>query len=290
MTSGALADAVLAVLARDRDVTASEAAAIARLAAVDDAVAEVQLDPPDGALVPVIGFAAPGTRALLGEPALDGWLDAIAPSASQWGIKLGAPRQIYARGRFEAAQAAEVVTACTSDELARSLAVVGAEAFSMLGVELDRGAITHHVGYVAVVGAAPAEALAAARGVPLTEEPSTHAASGGRALRERQALGDAGRAFSAHAALPAFRTFLAPAREWLHLSWDLATATGLFKIDAGPRRSADAITLAHQLGLDGAALAARLAALQLGDPSHVGLRIGAPPSRALALYFRITAS
>lgn len=248
-----LADAVLAVLARDRSVTGAEASAIARLASADGAVAEVQLDPPAGALAPLIGFAAPGTRALLDEPALAPWLDAIAPAASHWGAKLGAPRQVYARGRFDAAHAAAVAHASPAG-VARMLAVTGAGVFSMLGVELDRGAIVRHVGYVAITGARPAEALATARGV-----------TGELAL-------------------------LAPAQEALHLSWDLATSMGPFKVDAGPRRAVDALALARRLGLDGPALAARLAALGLGDPSHVGLRIGAPPARSLALYFRVTAS
>jgi hypothetical protein len=50
------------------------------------------------------------------------------------------------------------------------------------------------------------------------------------------------------------------------------------------------VAIATALGLDGAALEARLATLGLRDPSHVGLRIGAPAARALALYFRVTAS
>jgi hypothetical protein len=57
----------------------------------------------------------------------------------------------------------------------------------------------------------------------------------------------------------------------------------------GPRPVTEALAIAGALGLDRAALAARLATLRLGDPSHVGLRIGAPAARALALYFRITA-
>jgi hypothetical protein len=248
-----LADAVLAVLARDRDVSRAEAVAIERLASPADAVAEVQLDPPHGALAPVIGFAARGTRPLLDEPALGPWLDAVAMDASHWGIKLGAPRQVYARGRFEVSQAAAVAHASAAD-LERMLAATGAGAFAMLGVELDGDGIGRHIGYVAVTGARPAEALAAARGV------------------------------AADLAL------LAPAQEALHLSWDLATATGPCKIDVGPRRIADAIAIATGLGLDGDALAARLSALRLGDPSHLGLRIGAAPARALALYFRITAS
>lgn len=243
---------MLAVLARDRGVAAAEVEAITRLAAVDDAVAEVQLDPPHGALAAVIGFAAAGTRSLLAEPALERWLDAIAPAASHWGVKLGASRQAYARGRFDAAQAA-AIAAQPPDELARALAVTGAASFSMLGVDVDGGAIARHVGYVAVSGAAAVEALAAARGVScdvgLLAEPG-----------------------------------------WLHLSWDLATSSGPFKLDAGSRPAADALALGARLGLDAGALAARLATLRLGDPSHVGLRVGAEPMRALALYFRVTAS
>jgi hypothetical protein len=242
------------MLARDRDVTAAEADAIARLAAVDGAVAEVQLDPPHGALVAVLGFAAPAARSLLAAPGLARWLDAIAPDASHWGVKLGAPRQVYARGRFDAAQAVALGAQTRAADLERLLAVTGAGVFSMLGVEHDGGAIVRHVGYVAITGAQAVEALAAARGVP------------------------------ADVAL------LAPGPGWLHLSWDLATSTGPFKIDAGARPAGDAIALATRLGLDGAALASRLAALGLGDPSHVGLRIGAAPARALALYFRVTAS
>ena len=252
MPSG-LADAVLAVLARDRAVSEAEAAAIARLAAPEDAVAEVQLDPPHGSLAPVIGFAAPGTRAVLaevaGEAAIGGWLDAIAPSASHWGVKLGGVRQIYARGRFDAAQAAALAGA----DVAAALAVTGAASFAMLGVELA-AAITRHVGYVAVSGARGAAALATARGVagPIAA--------------------------------------LAPDQAWLHLSWDLATTHGPFKLDAGPHQLGAALAFAGALGLDRDALAARLAQLGLGHPSHVGLRVGAPAARALALYFRITAS
>jgi len=249
-----LADAVLAVLARDRAVSDAEAAMIARLAAPQDAVAEVQLDPPHGALAPVIGFAAAGTRAVIaevaGEAVIGAWLDAIAPSASHWGVKLGGVQQIYARGRFEAAQAKVLAGV----DVSMALAVTGAASFAMLGVELDGGAITRHVGYVAVSGARGATALATARGVtgPIAA--------------------------------------LAPDQAWLHLSWDLATTHGPFKLDAGPHQLGDALALAGALGLDRDALAARLARLGLGNPSHVGLRVGAPAARGLALYFRITAS
>jgi hypothetical protein len=268
--STGLAAAVLAVLARDRDVATADVEAITRLAAPADAVAEVQLDPPHGALVPVIGFAAADTRPLLAEvaeaasaasdraaepataPALR-WLDAIAPSASHWGVKLGATRQIYARGHFDAAQAAALGGHRAAD-LDRLLAVTGVAHFAMVGIELADGAIARHVGYVAVTGGRAADALAAARGVAGNVD------------------------------------LLAFAQGWLHLSWDLATATGPFKIDAGPHQLVEAMTIAAALGLDHVALEARLAALRLGAPSHVGLRIGAPSSRALALYFRVTAS
>jgi hypothetical protein len=265
-----LADAVLAVLARDRPVPAAEAAAIAMLAAPDDAVAEVQLDPPDGALAAVIGFAAPGTRAVIAgtvsgtgredalAPALTRWLDALEPHARHWGIKLGAPHQLYVRGRFEAPLAASVAAPGRAAELDRGLAAAGASHFAMLGVELAGGAITRHVGYVAVTDPRAAAALAAARGVT--------------------------------GSIAADLALLAPGAAWTHLSWDLATPAGPVKVDVGARPAAEAMAIAARLGLDGAALAARLAALGLGDPSHVGLRLGAPPTRALTLYFRVTAS
>ncbi len=262
-----LADALLAVVARDRPVPAAEAAAIAGLAAPDDAVAEVQLDPPEGALAAVIGFAAPGTRAVLAEAAgadaeidagLTRWLDAVEPHASHWGIKLGATHQLYARGRFEATLAAAIATPARAAELDRLLAAAGAPCFHMLGVDLAGGAIARHVGYIAVADPQAAVRVAAARGL-------TGSVAGDLAL-------------------------LAPGAAWTHLSWDLATATGPIKVDVGARPAAEAIAVAARLGLDGAALAARLAALGLGDPSHVGLRLGVPPARAFALYFRVTAS
>lgn len=266
-----LADAVLAVLARDRPVPAAEAAAVARLAAPDHAVAEVQLDPPDGALAAVIGFAAPGTRALLAgaagtetaiDAALTRWLDAVAPDARHWGLKLVAAHQLYVRGRFEATLAAAIAAPDHAAELERMLAVAGASHFDMLGIELAGGAIAHHVGYVAVSDPRAAARLAAARGLSAGLTGS---------VADDLALLDPGAA-------------------WTHLSWDLATATGPIKVDVGARPAAEAIAIAARLGLDGAALAARLAALGLGDPSHVGLRLGLPPGRALALYFRVTAS
>lgn len=286
-----LADAVLAVIARARDVPAVEASAIARLAAPDDAVAEVQLDPPGGTLAPVIGFAAHGTRSLLTEaaadaapnapdtapdartssatdatnaapaPALSRWLDAIAPHASHWGMKLGPTRQLYARGRFDAAFAAALGAGAPA-ELARLLAATGASWFAMLGVDLAGGAIARQVGYVAVSEARAATALAAARGVTTG---ITGSAADDLAL-------------------------LAAGQAWMHLSWDLATSAGPFKADVGARQASEAIAIATRLGLDGAALASRLPALGLGDPSHVGLRLGVEPGRALALYFRVTAS
>lgn len=268
-----LADAVLAVLGRDRPVPAAEAAAVARLAAPDDAVAEVQLDPPDGALAAVIGFAAPGTRAVLAgagtgaeiDAALTRWLDAVAPHARHWGLKLVAAHQLYVRGRFEATLAAAGTAPGApgrAAELERLLAVAGASHFDMLGIELAGGAIVRHVGYVAVSDPRAAARLAAVRGLSAGLTGS---------VADDLAL-------------------LAPGAAWTHLSWDLATATGPIKVDVGARPAAETIAIAARLGLDGAVLAARLAALGLGDPSHVGLRLGLPPGRALALYFRVTAS
>jgi hypothetical protein len=269
-----LADAVLAVLARDRPVPAAEAAAIAVLAAPGDAVAEVQLDPPDGALAAVIGFAAPGTRAVIAgaasgaergaalAPGLTRWLDALAPHARHWGIKLGAAHQLYVRGRFEAPLAASVAPPARAGELDHLLAAAGASCFAMLGIELAGGAIARHVGYVAVTDPRAAAALAAARGL-------------------RAGL---------TGSIAADLALLAPGAAWTHLSWDLATPAGPVKVDVGARPAAEAMSIAARLGLDGAALAARLAALGLRDPSHVGLRLGAPATRALALYFRVTAS
>ena len=60
------------------------------------------------------------------------------------------------------------------------------------------------------------------------------------------------------------------------------------KADVGARPRAFALALAARLGHDPARLAARLDALGLAAPSHVGLRLGAPAARALTLYFRIT--
>jgi len=269
-----LADAVLAVLARDRAVPAAEAGAIAVLAAPDDAVAEVQLDPPDGALAALIGFAAPGTRAVIDRaasgaqidaalaPALTRWLDALAPHARHWGIKLGASPQLYVRGRFEVPLAASVAAPGRAGALDHGLAAAGASHFAMLGVELAGGAIARHVGYVAVTDPQAAAALAAARGL-------TAGVTG---------------------SIAADLALLAPGTAWTHLSWDLATPAGPVKVDVGARPAGEAIALAARFGLDGGALAARLAALGLGDPSHVGLRLGAPSARALALYFRVTAS
>lgn len=238
-----LAEALLAVLARDHAIAAGEAAAIRRLAAPADAVAEVQLDP-DRPLVAVIGFASDGTRALLETPARSAWLAAIAPHASHWGEKLGG--QVYARGRFAPAFAGALAGADPAT-IASLVAASGAHELAMLGTEAHR-----HVGYVAISDPRGADAFADQRRQPRSDLPR--------------------------------------AGEWLHLSWDLASATGPFKLDAGARTTAEALALAARLGIDDHALATRLAGLGLAHPSHVGLRVGAPPARALTLYFRIRAS